>query len=196
MNSFLKSLFRLFMTLLAAPLIVIYWLLRPVSRADQLFAGFSQLLSLVPGLSGSYLRVAFYRFTMGACSRDLYIGFGTLFSQQPTELGSGCYIGPQCNIGLCTIEKNCLLGSGVHILSGRNQHRFDGSDTPIRLQGGVFTRVTVGENSWIGNGAIVMANIGSRCVVGAGAVVTRDVPPGSVVVGNPARVVDAGGEPR
>lgn len=51
--------------------------------------------------------------------------------------------------------------------------------------------ITIEENVWIGGGAIVLAGVtvGARSVVGAGAVVTRDVPPDVVVVGNPARVL-------
>ena len=53
--------------------------------------------------------------------------------------------------------------------------------------------ITIGDNVWLGGGAIVLpgVTIGARTVVGAGAVVTRDVPPDVVVVGNPARVVRA-----
>ncbi len=51
--------------------------------------------------------------------------------------------------------------------------------------------ITIGENAWLGGGAIVLAgvSIGENAIVGAGAVVTKDVPPNSLVVGNPARVV-------
>jgi maltose O-acetyltransferase len=53
--------------------------------------------------------------------------------------------------------------------------------------------ITVGDNVWLGGGAIVLpgVTIGDNSVVGAGAVVTKDVPPDVVVVGNPARVVRA-----
>ena len=53
--------------------------------------------------------------------------------------------------------------------------------------------ITIGDNVWLGGGAIVLpgVTIGANSVVGAGAVVTRDVPPDVVVVGNPARVVRA-----
>lgn len=184
-----KTTVRVIAMIGVGPLVLLYWLLRPVSRGDELFAAFSQALSLFPGLVGSYLRIAFYRCTMKSCASDSFIGFGTLFSHKDTELHSGIYIGPQCNIGLSVIHKNCLLGSGVHLLSGKNQHRFDDPEKPIRLQGGEFTKISLGENSWVGNGAIIMANVGRDCIVGAGSVVTDDIPPGSIVVGNPGKVV-------
>ena len=51
--------------------------------------------------------------------------------------------------------------------------------------------ITIGDNVWLGGGAIVLpgVTIGDNTVVGAGAVVTRDLPPGVVAVGNPARIV-------
>ncbi len=51
--------------------------------------------------------------------------------------------------------------------------------------------IEIGTNAWLGGGAIVLAGVtvGEDSVVGAGAVVTKDVPPGSVAVGNPARVI-------
>ena len=184
-----KKTIRIGALIVVSPLVVFYWLLRPVSREDSLFAAFSQTVSLFPGLLGSYLRIAFYRCAMNRCATESFIGFGTLFSHRGTELHSGIYIGPQCNIGLSVIHRNCLLGSGVHLLSGKNQHRFDDPDTPIRLQGGEFTKISLGENTWVGNGAIIMANVGRDCIIGAGTVVTNDIPPGSIVAGNPGKVV-------
>ncbi len=51
--------------------------------------------------------------------------------------------------------------------------------------------ITIGDNAWLGGGAIVLAGVvvGEDAIVGAGAVVTKDVPPNTVVMGNPARVV-------
>ena len=60
---------------------------------------------------------------------------------------------------------------------------------PIKQQGGTFHKVTIGSNCWIGNGAIVMADIGDGSIVAAGSVVTEPVPKKAIVGGNPARLI-------
>lgn len=171
-----------------SPLLIAHFAGRAFTT-EGLFAAISQLLSLIPGKTGSYLRIGFYRVAMHRCAADCYIGFGSLFSQTDTDIGEGVYIGPQCNIGSCSIGDNTLVASGVHIMSGTQQHRFDDLNTPIRDQGGNFDKVHIGEDSWIGNSALVMANIGKKCVIGAGSVVTSEIPDYAIAVGNPARVV-------
>lgn len=174
---------------LATPLYLFYLLLGAAGNRDARFWGISQALSLIPGMPGSYLRKGFYRMAMSKCDRECAILFGTIFSQRDTEIGKGVYIGPNCNIGRCKIEDYCTLGSNVHVMSGRRQHSFDDLDRPIREQGGTFEKVTIGEDTWIGNGALIMANVGKKCIIGAGSVVSNDVEDFSVVAGNPARIV-------
>ena len=171
------------------PFIALYILYIQIANKDDVFNAFSQFLSLFPGKLGVYFRASFYHFTMAHCDVDTVISFGVLFSQQDTELQSGCYIGPYSNIGKCRIEANCLLGSAVHILSGKKQHNFDDIDLPLNEQGGQFTKVVIGEDSWLGNGAIVMANVGKKCIVAAGSVVVNDVPDYAIVGGNPAKII-------
>jgi acetyltransferase-like isoleucine patch superfamily enzyme len=189
MKSVVKAILQFAFTLLNIPHFVIYFSLALFVDKDSLIRSFSQWLSLFPGKLGVYLRAAFYHVTLSHCDKDVVVGFGTLFSQQDTHVYAGAYIGPQSNIGKCRIEKNCLLGSGVHIMSGKGQHNFTDIDTPVKEQGGVFTQVSIGEDSWVGNGALIMANIGKKCVVAAGSVVTQDVPDYAIVAGNPAKIV-------
>jgi acetyltransferase-like isoleucine patch superfamily enzyme len=75
------------------------------------------------------------------------------------------------------------------ITAGKNQHKFDFRDKLIRLQGGEFHRVRIGRDCWIGNGAIIMADVGEGSVIAAGSVVTKPIPPYSIAVGSPARVI-------
>lgn len=189
MKSLLKRLLRLGFLLLNLPLLILYWLISLLIGKQQTFASFSQLYSLFPGQFGNYLRGSFYRFTMARCDSNLLISFAVLFSHQDTELEQGVYIGPQCNVGKCRIEQDTLLGSGVHILSGKGQHNFADLNTPIQQQGGHYQKVTIGRDSWLGNGAIVMANVGKHAIVGAGSVVIDDVPDYAIVAGNPAKLI-------
>ncbi|MCD6298161.1 MAG: acyltransferase [Deltaproteobacteria bacterium] len=98
-------------------------------------------------------------------------------------------MGAYCIIGKAKIGQHCTIGSHVNILSGKRQHIFTEIDKPIQEQGGVFESVSIGDNCWIGNGAIVMANTGKQCIIGAGSVVTKDTGDYEVLAGNPAKVV-------
>ena len=65
-------------------------------------------------------------------------------------------------------------------------------DAETRRSGLEFGRpVRIGRDVWIGGGAIILpgVTIGDRAVIGAGSVVTKDIPPNTVAVGNPCRVV-------
>ena len=154
-----------------------------------MFRTVSQVVSLFPGIVGSYLRLATFRFTMKTCKVTGIIHFGTLFSNPDTEIADNVYIGPQCNIGQCSIGADTMLASGVHILSGKNQHSFDTLDKPIQQQGGHYEKISIGKDCWVGNGAIVMADIGDHAIVAAGSVVISQVPAKAIVAGNPAKII-------
>ena len=186
---FLKILLDIIFIVINIPLLVFHYFFGLSGNRDSVFWAISQFLSLFPGMPGNYLRKNFYRFLMTKCNKECVILFGTIFSHVDTEIGEGVYIGPDCNIGKSRIEDNCTLGSNVHIISGRRQHNFDDLDAPVQEQGGTYEKVIIGEDAWIGNCAIIMANLGKKCIVGAGSVVTKDVEDFSVVAGNPARLI-------
>ena len=183
-----KSIVKSLAALLISPVLVIYGVLAFGLRID-VFPAFSQGLSLIPGKIGSYARAVFMRLTSSDSSMDCRIGFGTIFSQRDTSIGEGVYIGPQCNIGSCRIGRKTLVASGVHILSGKHQHNATRLDVPIQDQPGTYRRISIGIDCWIGNGAIVMDDIGNHSIVGAGSVVTKPIPDFAIAVGNPARVI-------
>jgi acetyltransferase-like isoleucine patch superfamily enzyme len=185
----LKHLVFIISTVIIAPVTLLYYLVNAAVPGNKTFSGFTQLLSLFPGRTGNYLRLGFYCFTLKHCDREVVISFLAQFAQQDTELYAGVYIGPQCNIGSCVINKNTLLGSGVHVMSGKNQHSFDDLDMPIKDQGGKYEKISMGENCWIGNGALVMASIGDHCIIAAGSVVIDDIPDYSIAAGNPAKIL-------
>lgn len=89
-----------------------------------------------------------------------------------------------------TIEDDVMMGSGVHIYVGN--HRFADVSIPIIDQGHAPSKPVVLERGcWIGANAIILSGvrIGQNAVVGAGSVVTREIPPRVVAVGNPARII-------
>jgi virginiamycin A acetyltransferase len=153
-----------------------------------LFTLFAELLSLVPGLPGVLLRRGYYRMCLDSYARDASIGFGTTLAHPQVRIGKGVYIGNRCSVGLAVIGDHATIGSNVDILSGRRQHHFGLSEKPVQLQGGAFQQVTIGSNCWIGNSAVVMADVGDHSVIGAGSVVVDPIPARSVAVGNPAVV--------
>lgn len=88
---------------------------------------------------------------------------------------------------MCRIGENTLIGSGVHVLSGSRQHSFEDTSTPIQEQGGQFEKITIGADCWLGNSAIVMANLADHSIVAAGSVLTKaSNRPGTILAGNPA----------
>lgn len=178
----------------AAPLSVPVRLLAPLDRRDELFCFGSEFFALMPGLPGVYLRRAYYDTVLPQGAPNLYSGFGTTFSQRDTHIGRDVYIGSRCDIGLSEIGDDVLIGSHVAIISGPRVHHFDRLDVPIRKQGGVLEKITIGNGSWLANGAIVLAPVGEGAVVGAGAVVVRPCDSFGVYVGNPARLVRLRGD--
>ncbi|MFL1484685.1 acyltransferase [Marinobacter sp. LN3S78] len=185
----IKRTIKMVFLILAAPPYLLFLGLAAITQEDSTFQGFSQALSLIPGKIGTYLRAAFYRLACPDTSDDISVGFLTLLSHRDTTIKRGVYIGPQCNIGKCTIGENTLVGSGVHILSGSRQHAFDDIDRPIQEQGGNFEKIHIGDDCWLGNGAVVLAPIGNQAIVAAGTVVSKPVREGEVVAGNPARLI-------
>jgi maltose O-acetyltransferase len=86
-----------------------------------------------------------------------------------------------------TIGADCQIGPNVQLLTPT--HPIDPQPRRDKLEAAL--PITIGDNVWIGGGAIVCpgVTIGDDSVVGAGSVVTRDIPAGVVAVGNPARVI-------
>jgi virginiamycin A acetyltransferase len=153
------------------------------------FAGWSQAFSLLPGLTGEYLRAAFYRLVLPEFGENARITFGTIFSHPTATVGRSVYVGAFCALGDVALERDVLIASHVSIANGKSQHGIDRLDVPIREQPGVWSRVTIGEDSWIGDRAVVLADVGRHCVIGAGSVVTQPIPDYAIAVGVPARVI-------
>ena len=86
-----------------------------------------------------------------------------------------------------TIGEDCQIGPNVQLLTPT--HPIDPGQRRDKLE--AAEPITIGDNVWLGGGVIVCpgVTIGDNSVIGAGSVVTRDIPPNVVAVGNPARVI-------
>ena len=105
-------------------------------------------------------------------------------------------IGNHTRIGLHnTIIGPVEIGSHVNLAQGITvtalNHNFDDTQKRIDEQGVSTIPVTIEDDVWIGANAVILpgVTIGNHCVVAAGAVVTKDVPPHSLVAGVPAKVI-------
>ena len=105
-------------------------------------------------------------------------------------------IGDHTRIGLHnTIIGPVDIGSHVNLAQGITvtalNHNFDDTEKRIDEQGVSTNPVTIEDDVWIGANAVILpgVTIGNHCVVAAGAVVTKDVPPHSLVAGVPAKVI-------
>ncbi|HKB03850.1 MAG TPA: acyltransferase [Gemmataceae bacterium] len=184
-----KWLARAAASVAAFPFLVAHALKVPLMGKDRALEGSTQLLAIFPGLCGEYVRRAFLAWTIRECDPTATISFGTILSKRATRIGPNAYVGPYCSLGSVTIERDVLIATGVHILSGARMHGTEDLGRPIREQAGEFTHVTIGAGSWVGAGAVVMADVGRDVIVGAGAVVTRPIADAVIAAGVPARVI-------
>jgi acetyltransferase-like isoleucine patch superfamily enzyme len=173
----------------AAPFVVSFAVRAAILGRDRALQGSTHLLSLVPGLVGQYLRRAFLQHALAACHKTAVVEFGTTFSRSGARLDENVYVGPKCHLGLVHVERDALIAAGVHVPSGSMTHGFASLDRPIREQAGAERLVRIGTGAWIGEAAVVLADVGPGAVVGAGAVVTRSIPACTIAAGVPARVL-------
>jgi acetyltransferase-like isoleucine patch superfamily enzyme len=113
--------------------------------------------------------------------------------QARIRIGGGSFL----NLGvmvaaaeLVDIGEHCMFANGCFISDA--SHRFDDPNRPVPWQGFTSKGPTrVGDNVWCGANAVITSGVtvGERCVIGANSVVTRDLPPFSVAVGVPAKVI-------
>lgn len=106
------------------------------------------------------------------------------------EIGENSLVGlGNVIIGPVKIGNNVILAQNI-VASGLN-HNYSDVSQPIHKQGVSVAPITIEDDCWIGSNSVITAGvtIGKHSVIAAGAVVTKDVPPYSVAVGNPSRII-------
>ncbi|MFC5652866.1 acyltransferase [Paenibacillus solisilvae] len=140
------------------------------------------------------------------CPRDGTIEIGEhsmvavgVLLQGNVQIGKRCSIQAYSNIvgygttedlsGQITIGNDVRIASHAIIIAGN--HRFDDLNRPICEQGGDLAPITIEDDVWIAGRVNITAGvtIGKGSVIGGGSVVTRDIPPYSIAVGIPAKVI-------
>jgi acetyltransferase-like isoleucine patch superfamily enzyme len=157
--------------------------------SDFVFRTCSELLAVVPYLFGVIVRFEFYRWTLTRCGKNVSIGFGTVFFYRDISIGDNVEIGNFNAVHYCDFGSYLLIADACHFLSGARYHNLDRVDIPMALQGGKLRRITIGDDCWIGAGAIIMDDVATGCVIGAGSVVNASTEPYTIVAGNPARLI-------
>ena len=117
------------------------------------------------------------------------------------EIQKGARIGARCKISshtfICegvTLEDEVFVGHGVMFTNDRLPRATRPDGTPQTEEDWTLEHTVVRRGASIGSNATILCGleIGARAVVGAGAVVTKSVPAGAVVAGNPARIIKSG----
>jgi acetyltransferase-like isoleucine patch superfamily enzyme len=119
-------------------------------------------------------------FTLDLESATLAIGGGTI-------LNLGCMVAVAQSV---EIGAHCMFANHCFVTDA--DHAFDDPELPVTWQGfKVRGPVRIGDNCWFGTNCVVTSGvtIGARTVVGANSVVTRDLPPGVIAAGAPAKVI-------
>lgn len=188
MKKIAKRAAYLISVILVSPLIMLTVLARCIGKQAPAFILSSHSLSLLPGMPGDFIRRAYYAHALKNVGRDAVISFGSIFSKSSAELGNSVIIGEYCVIGNAKLGDNVLVASRVSLLSGKYQH----GGALVTVPKCPFRGISIGSRTWIGEGAIVAADVGADCIVAAGSVVMRDVPDGYMAAGNPAKLIRMG----
>lgn len=164
----------------------------PVMRMQCVSIGRRFRMERIPGISGNpkiYIGDDVY------ISGTIVITAGRIFPDPELRIGNRSFVADGC---LFSVAKSIEIGDDVLIagdcsISDYSQHPVDPEKRVAGLQ--VHPEdvrpVRIGNRAWLGRRATILpgVTIGEDAVIGASAVVTKDVPPGAICVGNPGRIL-------
>lgn len=132
----------------------------------------------------------------GSCDFGTDVQIPPMTSAWGTYIGDYSYVGNFCSLTYVTMGKWCAVGNRCTI--GAWHHDYNKKALSIRLYREILhqdyldhkDKIEIGNDVWIGdNVTILKGKIGDGAVIGAGSVVTKDIPPYAIAVGNPAKVI-------
>lgn len=164
----------------------------PILRAMCVSVGERLQMESVPHISGP---VKVYLGDDVRLSGSLVVSSGRIFDEPEFRVGNRSFIGSGCRF---SVARSITIGDDVLIAGGCTVS--DYSAHPLhpekRIAGEQVNPedvrpVSIGNKAWLGRGATILpgVTIGEGAVVGAAAVVTKDVPPGHICVGNPGTLL-------
>jgi len=162
-------------------------------------------------LRGLMYKPFFGKFTLPSyIGKPIFIGnFKRIFIGKRVRIFPGARMEVIGNDASIVFEENISIGQNLHIISATNltigknttiaenvfitsiEHNYQEIDVHIMEQNNIIAETKIGENCFIGYGAVIQAGtiLGKQCIVGANAVVRGHFPPYCVIVGIPARIV-------
>lgn len=174
-----------------------------------------EILSVIPGRIGIWFRREIFSRCFGGSGRPYietgchFEGLSSIFLNGETRIGRNSFF--IATGGLISIGRDVGFNSSVHInssvggtieigdhcLIGPNVvmrtagHKFSDLGALINTQGHLIKNIEIDQNVWIGAGSIILGGvkIGEGAIIGAGAVVVSDIPPMSLAVGVPAKII-------
>ena len=193
LKTIVKRFFLILGIVLTLPLIILSYLESLIlgKSCERIFSGCKEFLAVWPTIIGKYMRLGFYWATCTKISPDVSLLLGSMIAHRDTIIGSNVVVGCYSIIGRARIGDNVIIGSRVSIISGKYTHGKpgDGGDNKTNNE---QVMVVIGDHTWIGEGALLLGNVGANCTVGTGSVVLKEFPDGLTIMGNPARKVSLG----
>jgi acetyltransferase-like isoleucine patch superfamily enzyme len=160
--------------------------------------GLLALFRGTPGLIGVGVRYLCVRSLARTCGDNVFVGAYTFLTYlEHCDIGNNVSIREFCDIGALgglTIGNNVAIASGTVILT--TEHDYQQTVSSMRDAPLLLKPTIIEDNVWVGShvGITAGVSIGQGSVIGIGAVVTRSIPPNSIAVGVPARVIGQRGE--
>lgn len=191
MRTLIKRLLLAFGYVIAFLPILVCWLEKMIydKQCERCYSQCKELVAIVPTIIGQYVRLAFYQASCDSISSDVCFLLGSMVAHRETRIAARVVVGTYSIVGHADIGEEVLIGARVSLLSGKYQHgrpdqRVNGENGDEQYQ-----MITIGKGTWIGEQAVILANVTEGCTIAAGAVVFKDAAISGTYMGNPARKV-------